>query len=434
MGFRALVITMVLVIAAPIALRYSFVGLLMYYWITFLAPHRLHWSALGLPWAKVFAIIVLLSWLFSRESKRVPFNSVVAILAAFCGWTLFTSLFARFPDHMVVHLTHFSKAILICIITMALANSRARIHAIIWVIVISISFYSIKGGVFVVTSGGNYNVAGLPGHIVGGSNEAARAFLFTIPFIYFLYAHSANRAIRWGLLITLVLTVLALIGTNSRGGFAGFGIMMLFVWLHSKYKIKSLVIVMVLVTIAVIALPQKRIVGWTGRIATTQEYEEDYSATSRLQFWRNSIAVANANPLGWGFGSRRGNLVALPNGKVTARSWHSNYFMVLADHGYIGLVLYVSLALSVLVYSIKLSSVAKKNPETYWVRDLAILTRCAMIGYFVGGVFIGHSYWEPYYYVMAILVAAGQVQQATAKGAEPAVEVRPAITRRNLVY
>jgi hypothetical protein len=41
-----------------------------------------------------------------------------------------------------------------------LINSRERVHALIWVIALSLGFYGVKGGIFTIVHGGVYEVRG----------------------------------------------------------------------------------------------------------------------------------------------------------------------------------------------------------------------------------------------------------------------------------
>ncbi len=57
----------------------------------------------------------------------------------------------------------------------------------IWVIVLSIGFYGVKGGIFTIVNGGVYRVQGPLGTFIGGNNEIALAFVMTIPLMRYLH-------------------------------------------------------------------------------------------------------------------------------------------------------------------------------------------------------------------------------------------------------
>ena len=64
-----------------------------------------------------------------------------------------------------------------------MATNRTRIDALIWVAVISLLYYGIKGGVFTIETGGVYKVLGPDGTIIGDNNQLALALLMTIPLV-----------------------------------------------------------------------------------------------------------------------------------------------------------------------------------------------------------------------------------------------------------
>lgn len=401
MGLRALLINGLFAICVPLSLRFPIVALICYYWITFMAPHRLQWGGPDIAWAKVFALCALVSWLASKEKKEFPVNGVVVMLGIFVAWTLFTCLFARFPEAMRNELVEYSKELIMAAMTICIVTTRARLHVLIWVIVISVGFYALKGGGFVILSQGNWKVIGLEGAIVGQTNESARAFMYTIPLMFFLYLHSKVKIVRWGLLAAIGLTVLALIGTNSRGGFLSFGAACFVFWLYSRRKALWIVTGLTLAAVGFVALPKERVSGWLERIESTAELE---GAQGRFSYWENARAVAADSFTGYGFGAFHAN-IRVKRGRVEARNWHSNYFQVMADHGYLGLVLYMLLALTVLISAGSISRRCRRDPELYWIRDLSRLLQAMCFGYLVGGVVINHAYWEPYYVLIAFLVA-----------------------------
>ncbi len=400
MGIRALLINGLFAVAVPLSLRFPIVAIICYYWITFMAPHRLHWGGLDIPWAKVFALCALIAWLASKERKEFSLNAMMVMLGIFVTWTLFTCMFARFPEAMQTELIEYLKKLVMVFLAISIVNTRARLHTLIWVIVISVGFYSLKGGGFVILSQGNWKVIGLEGAIVGQTNEAARAFIYTIPLMFYLYLHSRVKLVRWCLLASIGLTVLALIGTNSRGGFLAFGSMCFVFWLYSRRKILWVVTGISLAAVGYVGLPQERVDGWLNRIESTKELE---GAQGRFNYWQNARGIANESFTGYGFGAFHAN-IRIRNGRIEARNWHSNYFQVMADHGYFGLFLYMLLGLTVLFTAGSLSRRCRPHKELYWARDLSRLLQVMCFGYLMGGIVINHAYWEPFYIIIAFLV------------------------------
>ena len=74
-----------------------------------------------------------------------------------------------------------------------LMRSRERITALVWVIVISIGFFGVKGGIFSLSTGFNYVVWGPNGGLIEGNNELALALIMIVPLLRFLQLNTTNN-------------------------------------------------------------------------------------------------------------------------------------------------------------------------------------------------------------------------------------------------
>ena len=91
------------------------------------------------------------------------------------------------------------KVFLFLLVTAALLTSRERIHALIWVMVLSLAFFGIKGGGFTLLSGGADRVFGPDGSMINDNNHLATALLVSIPLMNYLRMESRHAIIRYGL-------------------------------------------------------------------------------------------------------------------------------------------------------------------------------------------------------------------------------------------
>ena len=83
---------------------------------------------------------------------------------------------------------------------------------------------------------------------------------------------------------------------------------------------------------------------------------------------------------------------------------HNIFFEVLGEQGFVGLLLYLLLALFAWRTGSWIILNAKKNPETKWMADLASMVHVSIAAYVVGGSFLGLAYFDYYYHLIAILV------------------------------
>ena len=66
-------------------------------------------------------------------------------------------------------------------------HDRKQLNWMIGIIVASLGYFGVKGGVFAILTGGAYHVWGPDGTSIGGSNDLTLALVMTIPLsvIYF---------------------------------------------------------------------------------------------------------------------------------------------------------------------------------------------------------------------------------------------------------
>ncbi len=139
---------------------------------------------------------------------------------------------------------------------------------------------------------------------------------------------------------------------------------------------------------------------------TIQTYDEDASASQRLEAWQTAINVGNSRPLGLGFAMYNAVTAGIyaPPGVTFIRAAHSIYFQVLGEHGYVGLVLFVLIWWLTFRVAAQLRREARNRPEVAWVYTLAGMCQVSLVAYLVGGAFLSLAYFDMPYNVMVILV------------------------------
>src|SRR5579859_5882771 len=138
---RSLALFCELIMLLPIAAVQPFVGVLLWCWISFMNPHRLVWGGIALvtPWALAIAVATLIGCLLAREPKRLPVNALTILIVLFLVLITITLPFALAPWNLVwlKYSTTF-KSFLFLLVIAALLTSRERIHALVWIMVMSL--------------------------------------------------------------------------------------------------------------------------------------------------------------------------------------------------------------------------------------------------------------------------------------------------------
>lgn len=400
---RDIFVTMIVFGSIPFALKRPYIGVLMMAWLGYMNPHRLSWGfATDFPFVMIMVIVTMVAMFFSKEKMRVPVKLETILLVIFVLWMGITTLGALEPAAAPDEYWKVVKIQIITLLTLMLINDKHRVTLLVWVIALSIGFYGFKGGIFTITSGGGFHVMGPPGTFIGGNNELGLAMVMTIPLMRFLQLQSSSKWIKMGLTVLMILNILAVFGTQSRGALLGLVVMGVFLILKSKRRFSFLIMLAIAVPMVLTFMPQ----SWWDRMQGIENYQQDESALGRINAWKFAINLANDRPiLGGGYDvfNKRWFRVYAPDPDNVHDS-HSIYFEVLAEHGYPGLFLFIGLLLVTWFSGSRIIRGCKGNSELRWAEYLARMLQVSMIGYIASGAFLGLAYFDYIYHIVAIMI------------------------------
>lgn len=390
----------------PFAVRHTWVGILLWNWISLMNPHKLAFGfAYNAPFAAVAAGATLMSLVFTRDKLKIRWDPPVVVLLLLVIWMCISTAIAIDPAASWETLSKVLKIQLMTAFAFAALQSRKQIELFIWVNILSIGFYGFKGGIYTIQTGGSGRVWGPSGGFIEGNNELAVALVMTIPLMHYLRAVSTRRVVRFGLLCLMLLCAIAALGTQSRGALLAISAMALVLWFRMRKKLIGGIVIAAVAAYLVAFMPA----SWDQRMATIETYEEDGSAMARITAWRMTINLANHRPWGGGFGiyTREVYDKYMPE-SLLPQAAHSIYFSMLGEHGYIGLFLFVLLFVLSYVLAGRMRRMALRDPEATWVHLLAGMCQVSIVGYAVGGAFLSLAYFDFAYNLIVILVVANR--------------------------
>jgi probable O-glycosylation ligase (exosortase A-associated) len=411
---RDLFVAVVVFGLLPLALRRPEVGIYLWAWIGYMNPHRLCFGwALNFPWAMIIALATFVGLLFSKEPKRIPWTRETILLLIFVLWMVVTTYFAFFPEAAWEHFVKVFKILLMTYVTLIVINNRERLDGLIMIICVSLGFYGIKGGIFTILKGGVHHVQGPDGTFFGGNNEMALVLAMIIPLLSYLRLREQRNWLRLGLGAAMMLSAIAAIGSQSRGGLLGLASMGLFLWLKSRNKFMTALMIVGSVIIIGSIMPQ----AWYDRMNTIKTYQQDASAEGRINAWWTAFNVAKSRITGGGMDMFQPETFDL----YAPQPWnvhdvHSIYFEQIGEQGFIGFAIFMTLGLMTWLRCNQIKRLCKKDPERKWAADLAAMIQVSLVGYATAGAFLGLSYFDLYYHIIAITVITWTVankQQAT---------------------
>jgi probable O-glycosylation ligase (exosortase A-associated) len=397
----------------PYILMRPYVGLLIWSWLGYMNPHRLCFGfAVSFPWVQLVAIVTFASWLFSKESKRIPWSAISVLLVVFLLWTGLTTFHAVVPDSAWATWQEFAKVLVMVFVTLILVNNRERMHWLVWMIVVSLGFYGVKGGLFTILKGGVNHVLGPPNSFIADNNALALALCMTLPLMRYLQLHSSWKFVRLGLALGMLLTGVAILGTYSRGGLIGLAIVAGALFLKSRRRLAVVLVIIAVGTIAYHFMPPE----WTARMETLQQAKETSSGESRIQSWQFSANVAIHHPLlGGGFNVYESTSMWERYGPENAipRAVHSIYFRVLGEQAFPGLALFLALLFVSWRNCSRVRKRTRDMSDMRWAFDMASMLQVSLVAFMAAGAFLPMSYFDLSYQLMALsaVLAAFCMQQ-----------------------
>lgn len=396
-----------------------FIFALGYVWVDTFRPQEVAYQFLNqIPVAMIMGAATFGSYfvLDRRSPPRVNFITVVQLCLAL--WSTATLLWAVAPDEAWSKWDWAFKTMIFSVFVPFVIRSRIQIEAFLQVYFFALAATLLPFSGKILVSGGGYGqTLGLSGANFGlgeGATLAAVA-VTTIPMALYLAKHSLImlknplfKVMYYGMAVAALITT---IGTFQRTGLVG--LLILSVGLILKSRKKILMFVMTAVVGAIVAYNVSD--SWTARISTIGTYQQDSSALVRILVWQWTYDYTLSHPLGGGFNMYVINRIELPtatNGLEVevqnGRAFHSIYFEVMGEHGWIGFAMFVGLLIFAQYSLWRLGRRVKHIPDMAWCKDLADMLQICLAIMSVCGSFIGIAFQPFIHYLLALTVCTSE--------------------------
>lgn len=407
----------------PFILYRPYLGVLAYIWLSVMNPHRLTWGyAYDFGFALIIGATTLIGALFTKRRSTVPVNALSIALGLFMVWTSITTVVALYPGESYETWLVMAKTLFIVLMIPVLIQTREHFRLLIWVIVISLAYYGVKGGVFVLTTGGAFRVWGPSGSYIEDNNALAVALIFIVPMMRYLQLTSPHKAVRWMLLAMMLLCGVAVFGSYSRGALLAVTAMGAFLWLKGRHKLAFIVIAIISLPFVLSFMPEQ----WYRRMETIGTYQLDSSASMRLNSWGTMLNIAKDRPVfGAGYEVAKKQVYDryAPDPSFPPQVAHSIYFQALGSHGFVGLALYLALLLCHWRYAGRIVRKAGDRPDLAWARHYGLMMQVSIVGFAVGGAFLSLILFDVPYYLIGTTLVAGRLLDEQLKVEKRASEI-----------
>jgi len=428
---RTIIVTIALAVGWSYALQSTIYAACLYLWIAYFRPESWAWSDIftTLNLSYIAGAYLVIRTLMSGIPLRLTFRG--GLLALFLLHSLVSTYFGLNSAYSFEYWMDFAKVIIVSLLLTNVIRTAADLRLVLIVISLSLGFEAAKQGwaQFLLNPGAR-NDNGVP--FLGDNNLVAVGMAMLLPVIGALAATSAGWRKRGLQFLSFGILYRAL-STYSRGGFLSIGTLGAIWFWRSQHKLRSAIAVLIAIAVILPVLP-KPFWDRMSTIAAPSDQRDD-SAAGRLHFWKVAVVMANDRPfLGVGHSGypKVYNRYDWTHGQyLTNRAVHSAWFGVLAESGYVGLALFVTIIFSSLLACRRVRRQAKLGEIPEELGAYAVAFEAALIAFMVGGSFVSFHYCEMLWHYFALTIAlerAAAFERAamTERASAPRAEIEPA--------
>jgi O-antigen ligase len=319
--------------------------------VLFLRPQDIFPPLAALHLAELSAMAGLIALFMGRLARRqaitritpefagvLAFGAVLLLTAPFSIWV--GGAVGTFQDLYV-------KVILIYLLAVNVLSSPKRLERLTWLLVLALGYLAFRA-VFDYARGINLTahgtrVRGAVGGIMKNPNDLALNMVVFLPFAAFIAMESASTLKRLTAAACGACMAGAIVASGSRGGFLGFGVMLLVLAAFAARKHSGLVAAGVLV--ALCALPVVPDSYWRRIASITDESKDDVqSAQARKKLMSESVDAFVAHPL-TGVGAGMFKNWNPPDREEAWHEAHNVWLQVAAELGIFGLAAFLFVVL-----------------------------------------------------------------------------------------
>lgn len=386
-----------------------------------------------LPLAILLAGVIMVRWWFWGET--IHSWEQAALLIGVYGFVGFISLFyAADPSRSESALVQYAKDGLLLMTVVLTLRRRASLHAVVWALLLAgifmgtLTVYQQLTGTFENIYGGfaRAEVKNIIGQVsdfrvagpVGATNFYAMILVVLVPLAWDRLWQEKSWTLRLVALWSLVVCLLSIIFTFSRGGFLALCLVGLFIMIHQAARPHQILLAVALLALLLPILPA----NYTERLVTTLDLFSGDSNDARNETsfrgrtsevvvaWRIftdhpvlGVGLKNykyyyqdyAQPLGW-------------DKRREERSAHNLFLEIAAETGLVGLTAFGAIVGSAF-YGLRRTERVLTQHGHYNEAGIAWALAVGLAGYLAASFFLHGAYPRYFWLLIGIALAVPQI-------------------------
>jgi putative inorganic carbon (HCO3(-)) transporter len=422
---RGIVVRLIVFLAVPISFFSPFNGALWYLWYSHFRPNDFIWPQYAFKsGALLIAIATLAGYVLFELPHSPPRWRGLVIVTLFWLWIGVATIFANDRTLAFWKFSQYTNILVMTFLIAAMANSGARIRAMITVAGVSVGLLGLRATAEFLLTGGQFRVLGVGG-VELEANEFALALNMAVAILGGLSFVETRRWLRISFRVLALCCVVAVVGTFSRSGFLGLSIaLFLLAWYSNRRKLSLSALALVFILLLPFA-PKKALERYES-IPTAAEL--DPSAIARIQTWETGIRMVKAHPIiGVGpsnFQSQYSHYLVekyLSAANYHPRAPHNAYVALAAESGIPSMLLFVSFIGATAVNMWRLRRRTKNIPGMRELSYYCLTIQITLMVYLIPNFFISRQNEDLMYHLVGI--SSGLAVVVKARLAEPETEL-----------
>jgi O-antigen ligase len=428
-----------LILLVAVIVKYPIVGLYLYLLITYLRPQDLLGFLVVLRPNIFLLALTVISLIVHRKMEgntRITLLRNDKLFLAFLVAAVLSNVTSIWFSSSMETTIELLKMMLFYFAAVMLLDNYQRVKRYIVYYLLSMGFVSLvqiftyltvglsrttgKGGYGIIINGvqvlggggpaqasaeGVNGVGGYSIHFLANASELGLGLCIAYPLAYALMRGSNHRLLRLISFLLIVMFIVSIVFTGSRGAFVGFVATLLYI-LHKEKKL-----LVGLVVLAALSGPAIYLVSdqYVQRIKSIGEYEEDESVGIRLQLWRAAVNMVADYPV---FGVGTGNFPVAYGSSYRAKGsaslyWspHNVFVQIITEMGLVGITVYVLFIAAIFGINRRTRKLLAEAKQLKLLIHFTHGVDVATVGYIVAGQFITATYY-PHLFQLSVWASA----------------------------
>ena len=381
-------------------------GVFSIVWFSLMRPDVWAWSTTQYPYASILELGTLIgSMRVLSQAPALLHNSVCRLLLILQVPLALSVLLAIHPTLCYEPYRWYVGCVVSALLIPLHIRTESDFRRLLALAALSIGYLGARYGAFGLIHGG-VRFGGGYGASLSDNNTLALALAMGVPLGWYAKDLIRSVPVRVSLLVSVFLTIAAVIFTYSRGAAISLAAVFLVAIIHSRHRL------LLIAGLAILTWPSVYLVkdSYFDRLGTLKDTKEDISAQQRVENALVARRMWEDYPIiGVGFGTDNQRLLWFRYANTEGVSGryplviHNTYLQMLVDSGTFALLAYLTLLVGTIFLMARSSRRLKRAGSPLYQCPLAI--EAALVAFAVGSTFLTRITFD-FTYILLMLGAA----------------------------